>query len=137
MTPKIVKLSELKYHWAIYFFALPSLAFIALFQYYPAALGIFHSFYRWNGADINEYNGLANYRELLTQRDFWASFRVALIIGVWNVVKMIPAVAVAVCINRARSTRMQFLYRTMFVAPMVIPGLIVVLIWRTFFFDAT
>ncbi len=35
------------------------------------------------------------------------------------------------------SERMQFLYRTLFVVPMVIPGLIVALIWRSFFFEAT
>jgi ABC-type glycerol-3-phosphate transport system permease component len=33
--------------------------------------------------------------------------------------------------------RLQFLYRTLFVIPMVIPGLVVVLIWRSFFFEAT
>jgi ABC-type glycerol-3-phosphate transport system permease component len=32
---------------------------------------------------------------------------------------------------------MQFFYRTLFVVPMVIPGLITVLIWRSFFFEAT
>ena len=32
---------------------------------------------------------------------------------------------------------MQFFYRTLFVIPMVIPGLITVLIWRSFFFEAT
>jgi ABC-type glycerol-3-phosphate transport system permease component len=31
----------------------------------------------------------------------------------------------------------QFLYRALFVVPMVIPGLIVVMIWRSFFFEAT
>src|SRR5439155_22775535 len=43
----------------------------------------------------------------------------------------------AVCIHRCHSTRVQFFYRAMFVVPMVIPGLVIVLIWRSFFFDAT
>ncbi len=50
---------------------------------------------------------------------------------------MIRALLVAVAIHRCRSDRMQFLYRTLFVIPMVIPGLVVVLIWRSFFFEAT
>ena len=137
MTPKLVRVAQLKYHWPIYFFVLPSLLFIGLFAYYPAAAGAYHSTFRWNGADINEYTGLENFTTLIKKPDFWKSFRVALIIGVWNIAKMIPAIAAAVCINRVISTRMQFLYRVMFVAPMVVPGLILALIWRTFFFDAT
>src|SRR5205085_146771 len=123
-----------KHHWRIYLLALPALAMIALFQYYPAFSGIWHSFYRWNGADINEYVGLDNYRVLYNDRAFWQSFRVALVFGLWNILKMIPALAAAVCIHRARSVRLQFFYRMLFVAPMVIPPLIVVLIWRGLFF---
>jgi ABC-type glycerol-3-phosphate transport system permease component len=137
MTPQRIGLSQLKYHWRIYFFALPSFILIALFQYYPALSGAFHSFYRWNGADINEFVGLENYAKLLKNEQFWQSFRVALIIGVWNIAKMIPAIAVAVCIHRCRSPRLQFLYRLLFVAPMVIPTLVVLLIWRGLFFEAT
>ncbi len=137
MTPKLVRPRDLRYHWPVYFFVLPTLALIALFQYYPAASGIFHSFFRWNGADISEFVGLENYHDLMRNREFWQSFKVALILGVWNVIKMIPALAVAVCIHRCRSARLQFLYRIAFVIPMVIPGLVVVLIWRSFFFDAT
>jgi len=136
MTPKPIPLAHLKYHWPIYGFILPAITLILLFQYYPTASGVAHSFYRWNGADISEFVGLGNYRDLLKNQDFWRSFRVALILGIWNVAKMVPAVAVAVCIHRVRSTRSQFLYRVLFVAPMVIPGLVVVLIWRSFFFEA-
>ena len=136
MTPKKIRLAELKHHWPIYFFVLPSVLMIALFEYYPAASGVFHSFYRWNGADINELVGFENYVKLLKDPAFWQSFSVALQIGFWNVIKMIPALAVAVCIHRCTSARLRFLYRILFVAPMVIPGLIVVLIWRTFFFEA-
>ena len=104
---------------------------------YPAGSGIFHSFYRWNGADISEFVGLRNYLELLTSPDFWQSFRVALLLGLWNVVKMIPAIAVAVWIHRCSSERMQYIYRLLFVVPMVIPALVIALIWRSFFFEAT
>ena len=137
MTPKIIPIRQLRYHWTIYAFALPALLLIGLFQYYPAASGIYHSFFRWNGADIQEFTGLDNYRQLLVDSDFWHSFRIALILGVWNVIKMVPALAVAVCIHRCVSERAQWLYRVLFVAPMVIPGLVVVLIWRSFFFEAT
>lgn len=137
MNPKPIPLRHLRYHWPIYLFILPSAILIGLFQYYPASSGVFHSFFRWNGADIVEPVGWLNYLDLLRNPDFWNSFRLAFLLGAWNVVKMIPALVVAVAIHRCRSARMQFLYRTLFVVPMVIPGLVVVLIWRSFFFEAT
>jgi ABC-type glycerol-3-phosphate transport system permease component len=127
----------LRYHWPIYWFVLPTVILVGLFQYYPALSGVFHSFYRWNGADITEFVGVGNYRDLIANRDFWQSFEVAFILGIANVIKMIPALAVAVCIHRCRSPRMQFIYRLLFVVPMVIPGLVVALIWRYLFFEPT
>jgi ABC-type glycerol-3-phosphate transport system permease component len=137
MQPKDVKLTQLKHHWEIYLFVIPTLVLIALFQYYPASSGIFHSLFRWNGSDISEFVGFENYTDLFKNLEFWNSFKLAFILGFWNVIKMIPALLVAVCIHRCTSDKMQFLYRTLFVVPMVIPGLITVLIWRSFFFEAT
>ena len=137
MSAKKIRWKQVKHHWEIYLFIVPALVLIVLFQYYPAASGIFHSFYRWNGADISEFIGLKNYTELLKSPDFWQSFRVALLLGLWNVVKMIPAIAVAVWIHRCSSERMQYLYRLLFVVPMVVPALVIALIWRSFFFEAT
>jgi ABC-type glycerol-3-phosphate transport system permease component len=137
VSAKKVRWKQVRLHWEIYLFILPAFVLIVLFQYYPAASGIFHSFYRWNGADISEFVGLKNYTDLLKSPDFWQSFRVALLLGLWNVVKMIPAIAVAVWIHRCSSERMQYVYRLLFVVPMVIPALVVALIWRSFFFEAT
>ena len=137
MQPKEVQPNQLRHHWEIYFFIIPTLILIGLFQYYPASSGIFHSLFRWNGSDISEFVGLENYTDLLRNLEFWNSFKLAFILGFWNVIKMIPALLVAVCIHRCTSEKMQFFYRTLFVVPMVIPGLITVLIWRSFFFEAT
>jgi len=136
MTGRTIKWKQVRHHWEIYLFVIPTLSFIALFQYYPAASGIFHSFFRWNGADISEPVGLANYVDLLRSAAFWNSFQVALIIGGFNVMKMVPAILIATCIHRCRSARLQYFYRICFVIPMVIPQLVVALIWRSFFFEA-
>ena len=137
MTAPKIPWKQARHHWPIYLFILPALLLIGLFQYYPAASGIYHSFFRWNGADISEFTGFQNYLDLLQNPEFWNSFKVAFILGGWNILKMIPALLVAVCIHRCTSTRMQFLYRSLFVIPMVIPGLVTALIWRSFFFEAT
>jgi ABC-type glycerol-3-phosphate transport system permease component len=137
MAAKKIRWDQLKYHWEIYLFVVPTILLVALFQYYPAASGVFHSFFRWNGSDVSEFVGLTNYIDLVKRTEFWNSFKLAFILGGWSIVKMIPALLVAVCIHRCRSANLQFLYRALFVVPMVIPGLIVVMIWRSFFFEAT
>lgn len=128
---------DVRHHWEIYLFVVPTVLLIALFQYYPAASGVLHSFYRWNGADISEFRGLYNFRKLLMNAEFWQSFELAFTLGIFNLLKMIPAVTVAVCLHRCTRERVQFFYRCLFVIPMVIPGIVVVLIWRSFFFEAT
>jgi len=128
---------QIRYHWEIYLFVVPTLVTIALFSYYPASSGIFHSFFRWNGADIAEPVGLENYKDLLTSSEFWRSFRNAFILGIANIIKMIPPLLVAMAIHRCRNARMQFFCRVLFIVPMVIPPLIIALIWRSFFFEAT
>ena len=135
--PYEVKWRQVKYHKEIYLFLVPTVILIGLFIYYPAASGIFHSFFRWNGADIKEFLWFRNYTQLWRMPEFWQSFKVAIMLGVFNVLKMTVAIATSVCIHRCISARIQFFYRLMFVIPMVIPGLIVVLVWRTLFFEAT
>lgn len=128
---------SVKHHWEIYLFVIPTLITLGLFIYYPASSGIFHSFFRWNGADVAEPVGWKNYIDLVSSPEFWRSFRNAAILGIANAFKMLVALMVAVCIHRCRSDKLQYLYRLFFVIPMVIPPLVIALIWRSFFFEAT
>lgn len=137
MSGRRMRWMHVRHHREIYLFVLPTLTLIGLFQYYPALSGIYHSFFRWNGADIAEFVGLGNFVEILGSESFWSSFRLAFWLGFWNVLKLAMPIAVAVWIHRCRSERTQFFYRLLFVVPMVTPGLVITLIWRTFFFEAS
>jgi len=137
MSAKKIRWSHVKYHWEIYLFVLPTILTLGLFIYYPASSGIYHSFFRWNGSDVAEFIGWENYRDLLATAEFWRSFQNAFTLGVANAFKMAVALLVAVCIHRCRSEKLQYFYRLMFVIPMVIPPLVIALIWRSFFFEAT
>ena len=46
MAGRDIKWREIKHHWEIYLFVLPTLVLIGLFIYYPAASGVFHSFFQ-------------------------------------------------------------------------------------------
>ena len=77
MMPKTITLKQVRHHWEIYLLVIPTMFLIGLFQYYPAASGVYHSFFRWNGADISEYVGWRNFADLLGSTEFWDSFRLA------------------------------------------------------------
>lgn len=113
---------------------LPCVLFIGIFMYYPLVNGVYHSFFHWNGGDVDRYVGVKNYQQIFTaEPKFWEAFRNALIIGCANIIKMLPAIITAVCLHRVRSDRLQFIYRIGFVIPMVIPQLVSVLLWKAFF----
>ncbi len=64
----------------------------------------------------------------------WTSFRLIFILIVANLFKMWPSIFTAVCIHRLKSDRSQYLYRVLFVVPMIIPQMVGLLIWK-FFYD--
>lgn len=64
----------------------------------------------------------------------WKSFRLIFIMIIANLLKMWPAIFAAVCIHRMRSERWKYLYRVLFVIPMIIPQMVGLLIWK-FFYD--
>lgn len=120
--------------WRLYFFVLPSLCLVALFAYFPAASAVYHSLFDWQGGEAKQYLGWANFRRAWGDRVLWESFvTVGCLIG-FNLVKMLPSIALAVVIHRLRSERWQYLYRVLLVVPMIVPGLVTLFIWK-FYLD--
>lgn len=64
----------------------------------------------------------------------WSGFAVIFILVVFNLLKMIPSISTAVVIHRLKSDQMNYIYRVLFVVPMIIPGMVQLLLWK-FFFD--
>jgi ABC-type sugar transport system permease subunit len=122
--------------WRAYLFVLPSLLLVLVFSYFPAYSAIYHSFYDWNGADIEIFIGLDNFRRAFTDGILGRSFIVILILVLASFVKMVPSIAVSVVIHRLKRENWQYLYRVLFVIPMIIPEIVWLLIWK-FFFDPT
>jgi len=120
----------------IYMLLVPAVFLVGTFAYYPAVNGIYHSLFRWNGNDINEYVGFANYKRIFTDAVLMRSFGVLGILIVANLFKMIPPIIAAVCIHRLASGKWRYYYRVLFVVPMIIPGMVGLLLWR-FFYSST
>ena len=129
-----ISLRQARYHLSIYLFLLPCALFIGLFAYYPAVNGIYHSFFQWNGGDVDRFHGAQSYSKLfLADAEFWLAFKNALILGIANIFKMVPSIVTAVCLHRVRNARLQFVYRVAFVVPMVIPILVTTYLWKAIY----
>ncbi|MBA3684450.1 MAG: sugar ABC transporter permease [Planctomycetes bacterium] len=118
----------------LYLLCVPTMVGVLLFTYYPNIEVVKYAFYRWDGSNIVEYRGLENFRQAFGADPlFWGSFELVGILLIANLVKMWPSILVAIALHRLNSQRWQYLYRVLFVLPMVIPGLVWLLIWKTFF----
>jgi ABC-type sugar transport system permease subunit/ABC-type glycerol-3-phosphate transport system substrate-binding protein len=114
----------------IYLFILPTMLFVIVFRYYPALSGIYHAFTRWDGTTIDEFTGLANFKEMLTDQVLWT----AAINLVWMLaalfIKLIPPLVIAVVLYHVASKRLRYYFRVMFVLPLVVPGIVYWMVWK-------
>lgn len=242
MNAKPITLRNLRSHWPVFLLLLPTLVLVLVFSYVPAFSAIKHSFYRWDGAFIEEFNGLENFHRMFGRLDLWTpvllgvftaylgllatgsrlriwwlaaaalsivwafvgifldiratdqavtlgawigwlvpllacgiwavvsprhrawgiggcvavllcmciaylvgvrkygdsllwmSFQLIFILIAANLVKMWPSIFTAICIHRLRSESAQYIYRVLFVVPMIIPIMVMLLVWK-FFYD--
>jgi ABC-type sugar transport system permease subunit len=63
----------------------------------------------------------------------WSGFGVIFILVLANLIKMVPSIATAVVIHRLKSERWQYIYRVLFVVPMIVPAMVGLLVWKSFF----
>ncbi len=114
---------------------LPSIAGLILFTYYPQYGAIKYSFFDWDGSESREeFIGWKNYTDAFTVDPlFWQSFKLVLILLAANVLKMWPSIMAAIVLHRLKSERFQYIYRVLFVVPMIIPGVVSLLVWKSFY----
>jgi ABC-type sugar transport system permease subunit len=120
--------------WRLCLFVLPSLVLVVLFAYFPAASAVYHSFFDWQGGEAKQYVGWQNFRRAWDDRVLWGSFATVGCLVLFNLVKMLPSIALAVVLHRLRSERWQYVYRVLLVVPMIVPGLVTLFVWK-FYLD--
>lgn len=114
-----------------YLFLLPVLSLLIIFKYIPFGMSFQKSFYNWNGANLDTFIGFQNYMEAFQDRIFLQSIGKALIVMVVQVgiTVSIPLVT-AELLFAMKSKRAQYVVRTAFTFPMVVPGVVVILLWK-------
>ena len=112
-----------------YLFVAPFLLAYLAFLIFPVLLGLRMSFYNASlvGSD-SQFLGLANYRELFGDPDFWSSLWHTILFTLLSTPPLvILALVFALLANRAIPAR--WFFRLSFFAPWVLPSSVVALIW--------
>lgn len=117
-----------------YLMILPTILLLLTFNYYPAFSGLYHAFTEWNPGSSTEWIGLENFRSLLRNRFFLAGLRNVAILVVVNILKsMTMPLLVAELIFNLRNNKTRYLFRSLFVAPLIIPGVVLILLWNNIY----
>jgi multiple sugar transport system permease protein len=113
-----------------YLFVLPFLVFYALFLIWPVILGLRMSFFNWSlvGTGARQFLGLANFRELFADPDFWSSLWHSILFTLL-VVPSIVVIALGLALLANRAIPARWFFRLSFFAPYVLPSSVMALIW--------
>ncbi len=124
-------MQELWHKKHLYFFLLPTFAFLIVFSYYPPLFAIYNSFFQWDGFQARVFIGLQNFRDIFKDKVFLRSIsNLFILMGSGLAIGLSVPLIVAELIFNLRNDRLRYLYRLAFIIPMVVPGLVGTFLWR-------
>jgi multiple sugar transport system permease protein len=131
--PRPVRRRHRKHGLAPYIFISPFYILFAVFLLIPVAAGVYLSFTQWAGFGAPEVIGLANYRRLFADSQFYLSLRNTLFFVLVSLLIVVPlALLVAQALNQ-RGLRARDMFRITYFTPIVLSPIIIVLIFQLFF----
>lgn len=113
-----------------YLLLAPTLALLIIFNYYPAFSGLFHSFTKWQPAVATKWVGFQNFIAIGHNEFFWHGLLNAVILIVTGFMKMAMPLIIAELLFQLRSKNLQYVLRSLFIFPIVVPGVATILVWR-------
>jgi multiple sugar transport system permease protein len=120
---------------AAWFFLFPALLLLGLFFFLPVFAGFVLSLtdfdiYAIGTPEVARFIGLHNYREVLSEAEFWNALRNTLyFVFVGGPLSVFASLAAALLVN-AKLARFKGLFRTVLFAPVVTTLVAVAIVWR-------
>ncbi|MEW5817464.1 MAG: hypothetical protein AB1798_18965, partial [Spirochaetota bacterium] len=127
----------------LYLFLIPSLILVIIWAYIPIINSITLSFFKWKYPTLTDprgyrvFNGLNNFIKLFTDEKFWYSYRNWL--KAFSVILfsyLVPPLIAANIVFHLKTEKRRYFFRTLFVAQLVVPTVVVFLIWH-FMYSST
>lgn len=106
----------------------PALILLGIFTFYPTIQLLINSFYEMDGMGTKIFLGLDNYKNLLTDEEFWNTVKNSFVFIGWSVpLSMVAGLLLALLINN--DLKAKGLFRTIFFSPVVTSLVAAGLIW--------
>ncbi|MDP6356458.1 MAG: sugar ABC transporter permease, partial [Planctomycetota bacterium] len=123
---------QFKKFWFAYLLLIPAMGAIALWQYFPLGWGGLMAFQDYRIVLPTKWVGLDNFATVFWDSEFWQGLRASL----WYAFLAISfgffaPVILAILLHEIPHGKI--LYRTLYYLPAVISGLVVMLMWKSFF----
>jgi ABC-type sugar transport system permease subunit len=115
-------------------YLLPATVLFAVVIAIPLVLNIYTSFTRWTGVGPRQWAGLANYRQLMHDSEFWASMwhslaLVAAMAVLPTVLGLLVAAALFDVIAKRFGPRLASVLRACIYLPQVLPIIVAAIVW--------
>jgi raffinose/stachyose/melibiose transport system permease protein len=122
----------------LYALILPSFVLLGVFALVPFVWAFWTSFFDYEVGGDKTWVGLANYGEYMSDPTLWPSFVNMGLLTVFGIVVVATVpLAIAKFIFSLSSDRARYLYRVLFLFPIVVPGIAGTLIWRGMIYGDT
>lgn len=106
----------------------PALILLGIFTFYPTIQLLINSFFNMDGMGTKEFIGLNNYKQLLSDEEFWNTVKNSFIFIGWSVpLGMTAGLGLALLINK--DLKGKGIFRTVFFSPVVTSLVAAGLIW--------
>ncbi|HEY8284745.1 MAG TPA: sugar ABC transporter permease [Chloroflexota bacterium] len=118
-----------------YLLILPMFLVMIVFVYYPPISGLYHAFFAWNPTGNSPFVGLDNFRAIFNDPHFGQEVANMLILLAGSLISgTVPSLIVAELIFALRNMTARYVYRFLFLIPIVVPLVVSQLLWM-FFYD--
>ena len=112
-----------------YLMVSPYLLHLMVFAAFPVVFSIVLTFFNWNIISPMEWNGLGNWKHVISDRLFWKSiYNTLKFLAVHIPLQIIIALALAEVLNQ--KIRLRSFFRAAFFMPVVISGVVVTIMWQ-------
>ncbi|GGD53868.1 ABC transporter permease subunit [Paenibacillus nasutitermitis] len=122
---------KLKRSRSAYLLLLPSIVLILIFNIAPTLMAVFYSFTNFSLKEPLKIIGFENFAALWSDSFFWVGIWNMFIILITSIIKEVTMpLLVAELIFWLRSSRMKYWFRTAYVVPSIVPGVVGILLWK-------
>lgn len=112
----------------IAYLALPVLLYVFV-VFVPLVAALFYSFFDWKGGPRKTFTGIENYKALLSDTTFWASFSHNIYLVVVCIVGQIGIAFILVLLINSKTSRAKAIHRTFGFFPSTVSAVCIGFIW--------